>query len=50
MSILDIIILVLLVIATVRGYKNGLVVEILGMASVIIAGYVSYYLDRKSVV
>lgn len=44
MSILDIIILVLLVIATVRGYKNGLVVEVLGMASVIIAGYVSYYL------
>lgn len=44
MSILDIIILVLLVIAVVRGYKNGLVVEVLGMASVFIAGYAAYYL------
>lgn len=46
MSILDIIILVLLLIAVVRGYKNGLVVEVLGMASVFIAGYAAYYLTK----
>lgn len=44
MSILDIIILVILALAIIRGYRNGLVVEVLGMASIFIAGYAAYYL------
>lgn len=44
MSILDIIILALLAIAAFRGFRNGLVVEVLGIASVFIAGYAAYYL------
>lgn len=44
MSILDIIILVILIIAAVRGFKRGLVVEVLGIASIFIAAYAAYYL------
>lgn len=44
MSILDIIILIVLIIAAVRGFKRGLVVEVLGIASIFIAGYAAYYL------
>lgn len=46
MSILDIIVLIILVIAVVSGYKRGLALEVLGISSIFIAAYVSYYSTR----
>lgn len=44
MGLLDIIILIILLIAIFKGYKNGLAVEVLGFASVFIAGFAAFYL------
>ena len=44
MGILDLIILAVLILAAVRGFRRGLVMEVLGLASIFIAAYAAYYL------
>ncbi len=46
MAVFDIIILSALGIALYKGYKRGLVLEVMGLASIVIAGYAAYYLTQ----
>lgn len=47
MGVVDIIILVILGLAVFKGFRNGLIAEVLGLASIFIAGYMAYYLSAK---
>ncbi len=44
MVLFDIIILVVLALALFQGFRRGLIIEVMGLASIIIAGYAAYYL------
>ena len=44
MGILDLIILAIIVLAAIRGFRRGLVMEVLGIASIFIAAYAAYWL------
>ena len=44
MGILDLVLLGILILAAVRGFKRGLVMEVLGIASIFIAAYAAYWL------
>ncbi len=44
MTAFDIIVLLILALALFQGYRRGIVLEVMGLASIIISGYAAYYL------